>query len=202
MKVRADGAVKVLDFGLAKALEPAGSSIGSSMSPTMASPTVTQVGAILGTAAYMSPEQVQGADVDKRSDVWAFGCVLYEMLTGRRAFEAADVQQTLASVLRADVDWSCLPAELSSSIRSFLMRCLVKDPKHRLHDIADMRLALDGVFEIDTPRAAVSRRPCVRYGVESLPIAAAVAHHGGRDWPHDVETHAVRGQCRTYRVCK
>ena len=138
------------------------------MSPTLASPAVTQVGVILGTAAYMSPEQVRGREVDKRSDVWAFGCVLYEMLTGRRAFEAADVQETLASVLRADVDWSCLPAELSSAIRSFLMRCLVKDPKHRLHDIADMRLALDGVFDVDGPQSCclIGRRPCVRSGVE------------------------------------
>ena len=176
VKVRADGAVKVLDFGLAKALDPAGASTGSSMSPTLASPTVTQAGAILGTAAYMSPEQVSGRDVDKRGDVWAFGCVLYEMLTGRRAFAAADVQQTLASVLRDDVDWSPLPPELSPAIRSFLMRCLVKDPKHRLHDIADMRLALDGVFELDGPRASVSSSPSVRpLWRRMLPIAAALA---------------------------
>ena len=89
VKVRADGTVKVLDFGLAKALEPAGASIGSYSSTTLASPAVTQAGVILGTAAYMSPEQVRGKEVDKRSDVWGFGCVLYEMLTGRRAFEAA-----------------------------------------------------------------------------------------------------------------
>jgi serine/threonine protein kinase/Tol biopolymer transport system component len=176
VKVRLDGAVKVLDFGLAKALQRAAASTdsSSSMSPTLASPAMTQVGVILGTAAYMSPEQVKGREVDKRSDVWAFGCVLYEMLTGRRAFEAADVQETLASVLRADVDWSRLPAELSSSIRVFLMRCLVRDPKHRLHDIADMRLALDGLFDADGSLAAVSSpsgRPLWR---RILPTAAAV----------------------------
>jgi eukaryotic-like serine/threonine-protein kinase len=174
VKVRADGAVKVLDFGLAKALEPAGASIGSNSLPTVTA--MTEVGVILGTAAYMSPEQVTGRDVDKRGDVWAFGCVLYEMLTGRRAFAAADVQQTLASVLRADVDWSSLPPELSPAIRSFLMLCLVKDPKHRLHDIADMRLALDGGFELDGPRGAVSSSPSVRpLWRRALPIAAAVA---------------------------
>ena len=176
VKVRADGTVKVLDFGLAKALEPAGAPIGSYTSTTLASPAVTQAGVILGTAAYMSPEQVRGKEVDKRSDVWGFGCVLYEMLTGRRAFEAADVQETLASVLRAEVDWSRLPPELSPAIRSFLMRCLVKDPKHRLHDIADMRLALDGVFDIDGARAAVPSSPSVRpLWRRVLPIAAAVA---------------------------
>ena len=176
VKVRPDGTVKVLDFGLAKALAPAAASTdsSSSMSPTLASPAVTRVGVILGTAAYMSPEQVKGREVDKRSDVWAFGCVLYEMLTGRRAFEAADVQETLASVLRADVDWSRLPAELSSSIRVFLMRCLVRDPKQRLHDIADMRLALDGVFDADGPRAAVSSPPVRPLWRRILPIAAAV----------------------------
>jgi len=176
VKVRADGTVKVLDFGLAKALEPAGAPTGSYTSTTLASPAVTQAGVILGTAAYMSPEQVRGKEIDKRSDVWGFGCVLYEMLTGRRAFEAPDVQETLASVLRAEVDWSRLPPGLPPAIRSFLMRCLVKDSKHRLHDIADMRLALDGVFDVDGPQAAVPSPPPVRpLWRRVLPIAAAVA---------------------------
>ena len=163
------------------------------MSPTLASPAVTQVGVILGTAAYMSPEQVRGREVDKRSDVWAFGCVLYEMLTGRRAFEGADSQETLASVLRAEVDWSRLPAELSPAIRLFLMRCLVKDPKHRLHDIADMRLALDGVFDVDGPRAAVPSPPPVRpLWRRVLPIAAAVAITAAVTGLHGLETRLVR----------
>ena len=178
VKVRPDGTVKVLDFGLAKPLDPnSSSSIRFSESPTLTTPAVTRAGVILGTAAYMSPEQVKGATVDKRSDIWAFGCVLYEMLTGRRAFYEVEVAETLASVLRADVDWSHLPSELSPSIRSFLMRCLVRDPRQRLHEIADMRLALQGAFDI---AAALSEKPAIAAPVRPLwrrmvPIAAAVA---------------------------
>src|SRR5262245_10725080 len=102
VKVREDGTVKVLDFGLAKAIEPAGAMPSASQSPTITSPAMTQAGVILGTAAYMSPEQAKGRAADKRSDVWSFGCVLYEMLTGKRAFEGEDVADTLAAVLRAD----------------------------------------------------------------------------------------------------
>ena len=102
--------MKVLDFGLAKAMEPAGhASSSASMSPTITTPAMTQAGMILGTAAYMSPEQARGKTVDKRSDIWAFGCVLYEMLTGRRAFDGEDVTETLAAVLSAEPDWWVLP---------------------------------------------------------------------------------------------
>ena len=101
IKVRADGTVKVLDFGLAKAMDPAGSRATSATnSPTITTPAMTQVGVILGTAAYMSPEQARGKAVDKRADIWAFGCVLYEMLTGRRAFAGADVTETIAAIVR------------------------------------------------------------------------------------------------------
>src|SRR5471030_687537 len=109
IKVRSDGTVKVLDFGLAKAMEPAaGSSLSMSRSPTITTPAMTQAGMILGTAAYMSPEQAKGRTVDRRADIWAFGVVVFEMLTGRRPFEGEDVTDTLAAVLRADPDWSAL----------------------------------------------------------------------------------------------
>src|SRR5436190_7002394 len=109
IKVRPDGTVKVLDFGLAKAMEPAaGSSPSASMSPTITTPAMTQAGMILGTAAYMSPEQAKGRIVDRRADVWAFGAVLFEMLTGRRAFEGEDVSETLARILMKEPDWAAL----------------------------------------------------------------------------------------------
>src|SRR5476649_1689756 len=132
IKVRSDGTVKVLDFGLAKAMEPAaGSSPSMSMSPTITTPAMTQAGMILGTAAYMSPEQAKGRVVDKRSDVWAFGCVLFEMLTGTRAFEGDDVSETLAAVIRGEPDWTALPAATPAPIRKLLRGCLVKDRKER-----------------------------------------------------------------------
>src|SRR5215831_19263340 len=106
VKVRQDGTVKVLDFGLAKAMEPAGATPSASQSPTITSPAMTQAGVILGTAAYMSPEQAKGRTADKRSDVWSFGCVLYEMLTGKRAFDGDDVAETLANVLKSTPNWN------------------------------------------------------------------------------------------------
>jgi hypothetical protein len=133
IRVRTDGVVKVLDFGLAKTLEAAGTApSGPANSPTITTPAMTQAGMILGTAAYMSPEQAKGRATDKRSDLWAFGCVLYEMLTGRRAFEAEDVSDTLAAILRAEPNWAELPADTPPNMKRLLRRCLQKDPKHRL----------------------------------------------------------------------
>jgi Tol biopolymer transport system component len=143
IKVRADGTVKVLDFGLAKALAGDGAAKESSQFVTITSPAATQFGVILGTAAYMSPEQARGRTVDKRSDIWAFGAVLYEMLSGARAFDGDDVSYTLANILKTDPDWSRLPAETPSSIQRVLRRCLEKDSKRRYHDIADARLDLE-----------------------------------------------------------
>jgi serine/threonine protein kinase len=145
IKVRSDGTVKVLDFGLAKAMEPpAGSSPSVSMSPTITTPAMmTGVGMILGTAAYMSPEQAKGRAADRRSDVWAFGCVLYEMLTGKHAFEGEDVSDTLAAVLRGEPGWAALPAEVSPGIRILLKRCLERDHKKRIADISTARFVID-----------------------------------------------------------
>jgi serine/threonine protein kinase/Tol biopolymer transport system component len=135
-----DGHVKVLDFGLAKATEASGASADLANSPTMTSPAMTTgVGVILGTAAYMSPEQAKGRPADKRSDVWAFGCVLYEMLTGKRAFQGQDVSDTLASVLRGEPEWAALPPEVTQSVRAIVRHCLHKD---RLQRLADISIAL------------------------------------------------------------
>jgi eukaryotic-like serine/threonine-protein kinase len=145
IKVTSDDAVKILDFGLAKALEGDASSIDIANSPTM-SRMATMQGVLLGTAAYMSPEQAKGKSVDRRADIWAFGCVLYEMLTGRRAFDGETITDTLAAVIKEEPEWSQLPAALSVRVRVLLQRCLQKDPKQRLRDIGDARISLDEVL--------------------------------------------------------
>jgi len=142
VKVMPDGDVKVLDFGLAKAMGAEEGSAEIANSPTL-SLAMTEAGIILGTAAYMAPEQARGKQVDRRADIWAFGCVLYEMLTGHQAFEGETVSDVLASVIRSEPDWSALPAETPSSIRKLLRQCLAKDPKQRLQAIGDARLAID-----------------------------------------------------------
>src|SRR5688572_3450763 len=155
IKVRPDGTVKVLDFGLAKAVESDTSRSGAaSMSPTLTTPAVTGVGTIMGTAAYMAPEQARGRAVDKRADIWAFGCVVFEMLTGRRAFEGGDVTDVLASVIKTDPEWQALPPDLPAAMRMTIRHCLMKDPAHRIRDIGDVRLALSGAFHTETPAAA------------------------------------------------
>ena len=129
--------MKVLDFGLAKAMEPVGSAPDVSQSPTITTPAMmTGVGMILGTAAYMSPEQAKGKPVDKRATSGRSGAVLFEMLTGTRAFDGEDVADTLAAVLRAEPDWNALPAEAAFPVRTLLRRCLEKDPRQRIADIS------------------------------------------------------------------
>jgi Tol biopolymer transport system component len=146
VKIRDDGTVKVLDFGLAKAIAPDSAPAVVAASPTITSPAATAMGTILGTAAYMSPEQARGRTVDKRSDIWAFGAVLYEMLTGRRAFDGEDVSDTLANVLKREPDWTALPSDTPPAIERVLRRCLTKDPRLRTHDVADIRIDLDDRF--------------------------------------------------------
>ena len=137
--------MKVLDFGLAKVLEPIGPSPDLSQSPTITTPAMTQRGVILGTASYMSPEQAKGRAADKRSDLWAFGCVLYEMLTGRRAFEGEDVSDTLAAVLRGEPDWNALGPDVPISIRTLLRACVEKDRRKRPADASAVLFVLDHV---------------------------------------------------------
>jgi serine/threonine protein kinase len=151
VKMRTDGTVKVLDFGLAKPFDAAGAAQSSSVSRSPTLTAATGMGIILGTAAYMSPEQARGKPVDKRADIWAFGCVLYEMLTGVRAFAGEEVSDTLAFVITRDVDWPALPPDTPSSLRRLLRRCLEKDPKRRLADIADARVELEEALHSDQP---------------------------------------------------
>ncbi|OFV90291.1 MAG: hypothetical protein A3G76_04755 [Acidobacteria bacterium RIFCSPLOWO2_12_FULL_65_11] len=166
VKVRPDGAVKVLDFGLAKAVEGDAAAPVTSNSPTL-SMGATVHGVILGTAAYMAPEQARGKKVDKRADVWAFGCVLYEMLTGKRAFGGDELSDTLAAVLRAEPDWTALPSSTPRAIRRLLHRCLEKEAHERLQAIGDARLEIkesltaagdDAAAAVPAPSVSLMRR--------------------------------------------
>jgi serine/threonine protein kinase len=194
IKLRPDGTVKVLDFGLAKALEPAFvAGVDATASPTITSPAMpfdfrsghpeqvrgvmTGIGVLLGTAAYMSPEQARGKSVDKRGDIWAFGCALYEMLTGSRAFEGDDVSETLASVLKTQPNWQALPRGSPPTVVRMLRRCLAKDAKNRLGDFSIVRIEIDdlltgAVGEAETMQAAPEPAGA-RYRVWALFAAAA-----------------------------
>jgi len=190
VKIRNDGTVKVLDFGLAKALSPEEM---SGTSDAMNSPTLTaratQIGVILGTAAYMSPEQAKGKSVDRRADIWAFGVVVFEMLTGKRGYQAEDVSDTLAAVLTREVDWTALPADTPPRLRTLLRDCLARDPKQRLRDIGEARRVLDQLISgaPDSNAAAASsanvaapaRTPVWRralpWTVAALAVVAAIA---------------------------
>ncbi len=145
IKISRDDAVKILDFGLAKAIEGDGSSMDINNSPTLTR-MATMQGVLLGTAAYMSPEQAKAKPVDRRADIWAFGCVLYEMLTGKMAFTGETVTDTLAAVIKEEPDWALLPANTPARVRVLLQRCLQKDTKQRLRDIGDARISLDEVL--------------------------------------------------------
>ena len=187
IKVRPDGTVKALDFGLAKLAESSPTSPSGpnalSMSPTITSPALaTGLGVLLGTAAYMSPEQAKGRDADKRSDIWAFACVLYEMLTGTKPFGGEDVSDTLANVLKSDPDWSALPSETPPAIRTLLQSCLTKDRRRRVADISTALFVLDkgaslappiAVSTAPLPRRLLWRRAAAMTGV--LLVVAAVA---------------------------
>jgi serine/threonine protein kinase/Tol biopolymer transport system component len=200
IKVRPDGTVKVLDFGLAKAMEPAAGSLPSmSMSPTITTPAMTHAPMILGTAAYMSPEHARGKTVDKRTDIWAFGAVLFEMLTGARAFSGEDVAETIASVIRGEPDWTLLPPAVPAAVRATLRQCLQRDPRMRLRDIGDAQLALGGVFDSrDTGVPPVSlwrgRRAAVAL-VGAIVAAVAVTFTAVKFAPKPVpDVHRIRFQ--------
>ena len=152
----------MLDFGLAKATETATAmSLDGAASPTFTSPAmITGDGVILGTATYMSPEQAKGREADKRADVWAFGCVLYEMLSGRQPFHGSAITEVLAAVIHTEPDWSALPAAVPGTVRRLLRRCLQKDPRKRLHDIADARLDIDeAADDAASPSGGGARAP-------------------------------------------
>jgi Tol biopolymer transport system component len=150
IKVAADGTVKLLDFGLAKALESVGVNTDISSSPTF-SHLGTQAGMIVGTAAYMSPEQAKGRMIDRRSDIWAFGCVLFEMLTGKMVFSGETVTDTLAEIIKTEPNWTLLPANTPKPIRTLLQRCLKKDSKQRLQAIGEARIAIEEVLAGKAP---------------------------------------------------
>jgi serine/threonine protein kinase len=190
IKVRPDGTVKVLDFGLAKAMEPAGIAPDASQSPTRLrqgfgeagfSPSMTQAGTILGTAAYMSPEQAKGESADRRADVWAFGCVLYEMLAGRRAFDGDSIGEVVAEVFKAEPDWNRLPAEIPESIRRLLRRCLNKEQRLRLQSIGDARIEIEEAQHQPparplTPTSLSSRSSRLAWVAAALVTLGALVH--------------------------
>ncbi len=182
IKLTHEGKVKVLDFGLAKALQGDASPRNISNSPTMTL-EATKAGIILGTAAYMSPEQAKGKTVDRRTDIWSFGAVLFEMLTGRQMFAGETATDILAAVVRAEPDWTMLPKDVPRRIRELLKRCLVKDEKRRLRDIGDARLDLDDARDA-TPDAASMPPPNLlrrallwAMGAAAIVIAALTLSH-------------------------
>ena len=213
IKVKPDGTVKVLDFGLAKAVEPAASRSNDavSQSPTITTPAMTQIGMLLGTAAYMSPEQAKGRPADKRSDVWAFGCVFYEMLTGQRAFAEEDISETLAAVLKSEPDWTRLPSDVPQAIRTLIQRCLVKDRRQRVADISAAKFVLcelgnlghAGNGERSPPRLVRAGSACCRR-LPRRSVTAAIV--GAAAWmlrPSSTRTRSLRSSlshCQRVRV--
>src|SRR5215471_1374578 len=184
VKLRPDGVVKVLDFGLAKPALPSptqtpGTEAGS---PELTSPAMTAMGVMIGTPAYMSPEQVKGRPVDRRADIWAFGAVLYEMLSGRRAFQGEDVPETLAAVLQQEVDWSAIPASTPAPVRNLIARCQERDPRQRLRDIGEARILIESpshslLAQNSAPLGLSSRRwfPMAVAFVAGVALAAGMA---------------------------
>ena len=184
-----DGTVKVLDFGLAKALEgDAAESVEDSNSPTL-SRAATQAGVLLGTAGYMSPEQARGKPVDKRADIWALGVVLFEMLTGTRLFHGETMSDTLAAVLKTEPDWTALPAETPWLLKRLLRRCLEKNQKERLHDVADVRLELQDAMTSSDEAPRNARRPASPF----LEVRWSGCSSASRSW------HISRNERRSHR---
>src|SRR5262245_15154800 len=187
IKVTAEGNVKVLDFGLAKLNEPTVSNASNSvnafsMSPTITSPLMTGVGVLLGTAAYMAPEQAKGRAADKRSDIWAFACVLFEMLTGRRAFDGEDVTDTIAAIVRGEPNWNALPAGLPDPIKLLLKRGLEKDRAMRLSDIGTVRFLMSDALVAVTTSAPTPSRAFRTWGLAVVATALSVAGVTSAAW--------------------
>ena len=179
IKLTLQGTVKVLDFGIAKVLSL--QTLSGDHEASLVTPSVTQTGVILGTAAYMSPEQARGKPVDQRTDIWAFGSVLYEMLTGQPAFAGEDVAVTLARVLERNTNFDTLPATISPAVRQTLQLCLQKNPKKRIADIRDVRLALEGEFELTTV-VAPAHSPLQRARPIAASLLAGAILAGGLVW--------------------
>jgi len=170
VKMKPDGVVKVLDFGLAKMADSSGEASPEN-SPTLTFQPGTRAGMILGTAAYMAPEQARGKPVDRRADIWAFGCVLYELITGRRAFEGETVSDILAAVMMKEPDWNAVPASTPAFLHRLLRRCLEKDPKRRLQAIGEARIAIENPEQDPAPAATIQRpQPGARQGLLALAL--------------------------------
>ena len=174
VKVTPEGKAKVLDFGLAKAFETDAANVDISNSPTL-SRAATMQGVILGTAAYMSPEQAKGKNVTKATDIWAFGCVLYELLSGHKAFEGEDTTEILAAVVRAEPDWARLPESTSQSIRLLLRRCLRKDRRQRFQDATDVRIDIEDALSGASVSAPAVPREAAKPELPRVWIAACGA---------------------------
>ena len=175
IKVKDDGTVRVLDFGLAKALTPDGGASADGMNSPTLTARATQMGFILGTAAYMAPEQARGKVVDRRADIWSFGVVLVELLTGVQAFAGEDVSEVLAKVIEREPDLSRLPPGVPASLRTLLARCLAKDPKQRLRDIGEARIAIEEAQRQLTGQSTSS-------GALSAPVAPIAARPAASAW--------------------
>ena len=184
VKLKPDGTVKVLDFGLAKAVASDASGTSATTSATMSITGATQMGMVIGTAAYMAPEQAKGKPVDKRVDIWAFGVVLLEMLGGKRVFGGETASETLAAVMLQEPDWDRLPTDLPSKLDNLVRRCLEKDPRERVRDIGDVRLVMQGAFETTEPSPFVTatpsdlviwKRPIAWLSVSLLSVALVLA---------------------------
>jgi serine/threonine protein kinase len=174
IKITPDGKVKVLDFGLGKLFER-DDSMGLSQSPTLLTARASVEGVILGTAAYMSPEQARGKEVDRRSDIWSFGCVVFELLTGKQVFEGETVTDLFASIVRSEPDWSALPAAVPKSVRLLLKRCLTKDTRRRLQHIGEARIAMEDAAVSDTePSVAIAAATTPARGPKLWMLATAV----------------------------
>ena len=193
--------MKVLDFGLAKAFQPDASDPNMSQSPTISlTAAATQMGMVIGTAAYMAPEQAKGKVIDKRVDVWAFGTVLYEMLTGKKPFAGDDTSDTLALVLTKDVDWGMLPATVPTAVVQLLRRCLVRDPRERLRDIGEARIALQTAVSDPTVDQSVDVAAVTPLWRQVVPIAAALLlgalvaglYFGNRRTPQPASAEPIR----------